>query len=261
MSYGYIYKTTNLVNGKIYIGLHARPEFNPKYLGSGVLILRAVKKYGAHNFTVEQLLCALTVDALDTAEKAAIKEHREKYGRDMLYNLDDGGYRGGKKGGRGSPETGERVREANRMGVCGMLGRHHSEATKEKMRVSHTGKMHTTGAKDKMRAAKVGVPLGADHKQKISTSLKGINTWSAGRLVSRQTRERMSIARMGRPGPLKGGHRSEEFKKKVSAGMKGVNTWMVGRRPSAETVEIRRITNLNTFVRKLWAETILAGGE
>jgi len=44
----HIYKTTNLVNGKIYIGLTRKN--NLEYLGSGKLILRAIKKYGKDNF-------------------------------------------------------------------------------------------------------------------------------------------------------------------------------------------------------------------
>jgi hypothetical protein len=40
---GYIYKTTNLKNGKIYVGQRSR-IFNPKYLGSGMLIKRAIVK-------------------------------------------------------------------------------------------------------------------------------------------------------------------------------------------------------------------------
>jgi hypothetical protein len=43
-----IYKITNIVNGKIYVGqkLHDYQE----YLGSGKLIWRARRKYGDHNF-------------------------------------------------------------------------------------------------------------------------------------------------------------------------------------------------------------------
>ena len=39
-----VYKTTNLVNGKIYIGKHETNDINDGYLGSGNLIRLAIKK-------------------------------------------------------------------------------------------------------------------------------------------------------------------------------------------------------------------------
>lgn len=50
---GIIYKTTNKVNNKIYIGQHNKSDDN--YLGSGSLILEAIKKYGKDNFVRETL--------------------------------------------------------------------------------------------------------------------------------------------------------------------------------------------------------------
>ena len=47
------YETTNLVNGKNYFGIHEVKDpdkMDPWYLGSGVLLLKAVKKYGIENF-------------------------------------------------------------------------------------------------------------------------------------------------------------------------------------------------------------------
>ena len=43
-----IYKTTNLINGKIYIGKDSNN--NEHYIGSGVKLLKAIKKYGRSNF-------------------------------------------------------------------------------------------------------------------------------------------------------------------------------------------------------------------
>lgn len=52
--YGYIYKTTNIVNGKIYIGQKKSSEFlGNSYLGSGKILKKAVDKYGHNNFNVE----------------------------------------------------------------------------------------------------------------------------------------------------------------------------------------------------------------
>jgi len=42
-----IYKTTNLINGKYYIG---KDKYNnPSYLGSGFILYQAIKKYGKEN--------------------------------------------------------------------------------------------------------------------------------------------------------------------------------------------------------------------
>jgi group I intron endonuclease len=46
-----IYKTTNLINGKFYIGKDKHN--NPKYFGSGKILKQALKKYGVENFTKE----------------------------------------------------------------------------------------------------------------------------------------------------------------------------------------------------------------
>ena len=44
--YNYVYITTNKINGKFYIGKHSTDNLNDKYLGSGILICKAEKKYG-----------------------------------------------------------------------------------------------------------------------------------------------------------------------------------------------------------------------
>ena len=46
-----IYKTTNTVNNKIYIGKDSYN--NPKYIGSGKLLWKAINKYGKKAFIKE----------------------------------------------------------------------------------------------------------------------------------------------------------------------------------------------------------------
>jgi hypothetical protein len=43
-----VYKTINLIDGKIYIGQDLNN--NPDYLGSGIYLKRAIKKHGRNNF-------------------------------------------------------------------------------------------------------------------------------------------------------------------------------------------------------------------
>jgi hypothetical protein len=51
--YYLIYKITNLINNKIYIGKHITKDKNDDYMGSGKLITRAIEKYGLENFKKE----------------------------------------------------------------------------------------------------------------------------------------------------------------------------------------------------------------
>ena len=89
--YGYVYKTTNLVNGKIYVGQKKSDKFIPTYFGSGTLIRRAVEKYGVDNFKVEIIDSSEDAFDLDEREKFWIEELKSnfKYGN---YNIADGGY-------------------------------------------------------------------------------------------------------------------------------------------------------------------------
>ena len=43
--YGYVYKTTDLRNGEIYVGRHKSDEFDSSYFGSGNIIKRINKKW------------------------------------------------------------------------------------------------------------------------------------------------------------------------------------------------------------------------
>ena len=53
--YHYLYKTTNSLNGRFYIGVHSTQDLNDGYLGSGKLLMKAVKKYGKSNFHKETI--------------------------------------------------------------------------------------------------------------------------------------------------------------------------------------------------------------
>ncbi len=72
--YHFIYKTTNLLNGKFYIGMHSSNDFNDGYFGSGLRLRRSIKKYGEENFNIEYLEFYSTRDALIQREVELVNE-------------------------------------------------------------------------------------------------------------------------------------------------------------------------------------------
>lgn len=83
-----IYKTTNLINGKIYIGQDSKNKNG--YLGSGQNIKRAIKKYGKQNFKKEIIEKCNSIDELNNREKYWINFYNSKDGK-IGYNLSNGG--------------------------------------------------------------------------------------------------------------------------------------------------------------------------
>ena len=83
-----IYKITNLINNKIYIGKDTTSD--PNYFGSGLLIKRAISKYGINNFIKEVI--DETDDYLELSKKEIywISEY-DSTKRDIGYNISTGG--------------------------------------------------------------------------------------------------------------------------------------------------------------------------
>ena len=72
--YHIIYKTTCLVTGRYYIGMHSTDDLEDGYLGSGVRLTRSVKKYGRDQHVREILECLPTREAASDREKELITE-------------------------------------------------------------------------------------------------------------------------------------------------------------------------------------------
>ena len=90
--YFLIYKTTNQINQKFYIGKHETYNLDDGYLGSGVVLNAAIKKYGVTNFTKEILHIFDNKNQMESKEKDLINE--TLLSDPMCYNIALGGQGG-----------------------------------------------------------------------------------------------------------------------------------------------------------------------
>jgi len=84
-----IYKITNTVNNKIYIGKHKTEDLDDGYMGSGLILKKALNKYGFDKFQKEILYVFKTEIEMEEMEKEIVNE--EFLERQDVYNLRIGG--------------------------------------------------------------------------------------------------------------------------------------------------------------------------
>jgi hypothetical protein len=87
-----IYKITNVINQRIYIGKHQTADINDDYMGSGKILRYAIDKYGIENFTKE-ILHVFDNEAEMNAKEAELVT-AEFVLRETNYNLCVGGHGG-----------------------------------------------------------------------------------------------------------------------------------------------------------------------
>lgn len=85
----YLYKITNLINNKVYIGVHQTSKLEDGYFGSGININRAINKYGKENFNKEILEFFNTEEDMLSKEKEIVNPEFLKL--DHVYNINEGG--------------------------------------------------------------------------------------------------------------------------------------------------------------------------
>ena len=94
-----IYKITNKINGKVYIGQHKVKSLfaRDNYLGSGgKRYQNAIKKYGKQNFSKEIITIAMTQSEADVLEKYYIKKY-DSTNPEKGYNILVGGQGSGRR--------------------------------------------------------------------------------------------------------------------------------------------------------------------
>ena len=179
---GFIYKTTCLVNGKIYIGKHEGSE-NDNYLGSGEIFSLALRKYGKENFKREILRRCETLHELRIWEYVYIKKYHSQ-NREIGYNIADGDVNSSEYNPAKLPEVREKMLIKNRQTTRDPeYRRRHSEIMKEYYKThpaTFTGKHHSEKTKEKIRQKRLGsvaynrgVPASEEQKRKQSEKMKG----------------------------------------------------------------------------------------
>lgn len=85
----YVYRVTNQINGKFYIGVHKTDNPHDSYLGSGKAIQRAIRKYGRNSFIKETLYAFEDeASAYDKERDILIEEIHDP----LCYNMNEGGH-------------------------------------------------------------------------------------------------------------------------------------------------------------------------
>jgi hypothetical protein len=109
----YVYETTNLINGKKYIGVSVTKLNSDNYLGSGILLKRAIKKYGVNSFTKVILKTFELEEDARNYEKELI-EKLNAIDDKNYYNLVAGGYGGGVRNHPVTDETRKKISESHK---------------------------------------------------------------------------------------------------------------------------------------------------
>jgi hypothetical protein len=169
-----IYKITNRIDNKFYVGKHKTKNKDDDYFGSGLLLERAVAKHGKENFTKEILFELPTEDAMNQKEADIVDE--DFVMRDDTYNLKLGGQGGWDYILKNKLNQTDALFESCRR-TCYLGGQKIRELWNDPMfRDAHIniainnlpswrGRKHTDETIEKMRRAKIGKYVGKNNPQ------------------------------------------------------------------------------------------------
>lgn len=209
---GFVYLTTNLVNGKVYVGQYTFKKekwLNATYLGSGTVFEQALKKYGRKNFKLKILKLCYTINQLNGWETYYTLKYNPKLDPNIGYNQIIGPVRrSGNKNSMSYPNVRKKISGNNHY----LYGRHCSEETKKKLSEKLSGeknpfygKHHPKGKMSQILKDYYKTEKGKETINKVKNKLKGrkmpdevkekIRQGNLGVKRSEETRRRMSESR------------------------------------------------------------------
>ena len=181
--YHYLYKTTNLINNKFYVGMHSTDDLEDGYLGSGTYLRRSIKKYGKEKFKYEILEFFSSREILIEKEKDLVNSDFLK--ETLCMNLRIGGT------GNGTPIGSKRSEETKlKMGAW-----IRTDEYRKKVSDGNISKRRTAEHKLKYSLAKQGKKHSDESKSNMSIASKGKNK---GKKHSDESKLNMSIAHQGK---------------------------------------------------------------
>lgn len=136
--YFYLYSITNKTTGKIYVGVHKTSNLDDGYMGSGVAIKNAIKKYGIDNFYKHIIKFFESEKAMYDAEAEIVTEEFVK--SEKTYNTKLGGIGGFPKHSTAGVKN-------------GFYGKSHSRETRLKISIKSSRKRGPRGKTPKMCGA------------------------------------------------------------------------------------------------------------
>lgn len=172
-----IYKITNKINGKIYIGQHQTKNLDDGYMGSSTILKAAIKKYGLENFTKEIICECSSFEEMNAMEAEIVNS--EFVAREDTYNLSVGGSYGWEncnKTLRKDPEK-ERLRKLRAAMAIKQWASNLTEEEHEKLRLrakeirqKHPESFDVSGSKNPM--------FGKTHTSSVRQRLSNTHTGS-----------------------------------------------------------------------------------
>lgn len=192
--FGFIYVTTNLINGKRYVGqkkIVKNDSHWKTYLGSGQALKDAVLKYGKENFDRKIIDIAFSFEELNKLERFYTEIFSVVTDREW-YNLCYGGG-----------------------GVKGIIGRKLSEETKQKMRESKLGEKNPNYGRVYTKEEIQELRKRMSGEENPMYGKKGELSPNYGKQHSRETRDKMKAAALGKKNHNYGRTMPEEQKEKL----------------------------------------------